>query len=330
MTRATKLIVAASVAAAAAPLAAMAACNSVTGVGEYTFEAGATTSTSTSTTSTTTSTTTGSGGGDAAAPGTCPDGDPEACGPVAGGTAACEGGVCVAVCSAGFTDCDGDFFTGCEVETARDPKNCGACARQCEATNVVALACSDGACTSTCTLGFANCSTPGAPAPDDGCETPANTTANCGSCGNACASGQSCNGSACVCSGASCGGLLSNCNGGRCVCGVGAPTCAPGEVCGSSGCACASAGKCQPGQTCCAGLSGCFDLMTNPKSCGACGRACAPGFLCKGGECTCEGAGPSACDAGGPGSCANGVCSCNDGAVTCAPGQRCLTDGSCG
>src|SRR5262245_16739410 len=44
----------------------------------------------------------------------------------------CKAGVCGLTCTAGFTDCDGRGETGCEARLPGDPKNCGACGRDCE------------------------------------------------------------------------------------------------------------------------------------------------------------------------------------------------------
>ncbi|WP_437574784.1 hypothetical protein [Sorangium sp. So ce887] len=56
-------------------------------------------------------------------------------------SAACEAGACVVACDAGFADCDGAPSTGCEVELASDPFNCGACGNSCAGG-----ACEDGTC----------------------------------------------------------------------------------------------------------------------------------------------------------------------------------------
>ena len=48
--------------------------------------------------------------------------------------ALCSAGTCIALCQAGFADCDGDASNGCEVDTANDPAHCGACARSCSAS----------------------------------------------------------------------------------------------------------------------------------------------------------------------------------------------------
>ncbi|MEO0324980.1 MAG: MopE-related protein, partial [Myxococcota bacterium] len=65
------------------------------------------------------------------------------CGPQPGASVnECADGACVATCDAGFGDCDGVFETGCEVETATDPANCGACGNACVGEDI----CAAGAC----------------------------------------------------------------------------------------------------------------------------------------------------------------------------------------
>jgi hypothetical protein len=57
------------------------------------------------------------------------------------GTPACTSGVCrIAVCPAGFSDCDGIAANGCETNTNASPTNCGACGHVCTATPSVCAA----------------------------------------------------------------------------------------------------------------------------------------------------------------------------------------------
>jgi hypothetical protein len=54
------------------------------------------------------------------------------CGLVDNGTPGCSGGECVAQCSSGFDDCDGDYATGCETSLT-NREDCGGCGVACEA-----------------------------------------------------------------------------------------------------------------------------------------------------------------------------------------------------
>ncbi|MBI5534032.1 MAG: hypothetical protein HY898_15025 [Deltaproteobacteria bacterium] len=266
---------------------------------------------------------------------------PNACS-FAHATAACTGGVCsIASCNSGWANCDGAAPNGCEVSLQTDMGNCGACGRACGTQNVLSRACSSGVCSSTCTLGFANCSLPATGA-DDGCELTVSTNStNCGACANNC----TVLGGGFVCGG---GGRPANrcgCNSngdcdttytsgfclstGQCRCSM--VNCNYGELCrdnaGPDVCSCNGGAACAAGQTCCQTTpAGCKDLQTDAASCGACGRPCPPGFKCTAGACACNG--NASCDAGSPGSCVGTACVC--GSTTCIQGKRCLAGGICG
>jgi len=81
-----------------------------------------------------------------------------------------------------LTNCDGGL-----VDLQTDPKNCGACFKQCTydggAPNVVA-ACSAGMCGSACDLGWGDCNK----VTSDGCETAVTNIMQCGACGHVCGS----------------------------------------------------------------------------------------------------------------------------------------------
>jgi hypothetical protein len=79
---------------------------------------------------------------------------------------------------------------------------------------VLLAQCSAGLCDSTCVAGFGNCTTPGAPTADNGCETNTGTDpANCGACGRACSTAGTaalaCSGGLCT---STCAANLGNCN----------------------------------------------------------------------------------------------------------------------
>lgn len=139
-------------------------------------------------------------------------------------------------CLPGYLDCDPLKVNGCETNTATDVTNCGACGNVCNATNGTPTC--DGSCGIQCivvaNVFYGDCT--GGPA--DGCETPLNTTQNCGACGNACN-----------------------------------PVNTTGPVCGASGC---TYGACNPGFDDCDGneANGCETPLNTNSDCGACGIAC--------------------------------------------------------
>ncbi len=94
--------------------------------------------------------------------------------------AMCEQGSC----DAGFADCDGVPFDGCEVDLNGDVNNCGQCGNVCVAPPNVEVTCDMGVCKlGACVQGFTDCNNN----MQDGCE--ADTTSdvnNCGACGNVC------------------------------------------------------------------------------------------------------------------------------------------------
>lgn len=264
---------------------------------------------------------------------------------------ACVNSTCGLACNAGFNDCDGMAATGCEVNTSSNVNHCGACGRACSGTGVASKSCTNGLCDSTCDLGFANCTTPAAPAMDNGCEqnaanTNLNGELNCGGCGNSCnsqgnpAADFECDGGNatqkfCACSTNSeclAGGTGTCTANDTCLCGpAGGPftECAPGEACGAgNACSCNGGAACAMGQTCCVSPAGCKDLQTDPQSCGACGHGCAPGFICNNGACRCDDA--NDCNTGGgvTTACNSGLCQCNG--TPCGVGERCMPNGTCG
>jgi Stigma-specific protein, Stig1 len=109
--------------------------------------------------------------------------------------AVCEGGGCQQRCVAGWGDCDGSAVNGCEHNVSNDPGNCGACLSRCPRPANALPTCSGGVCGRTCNAGWGDCDG----APQNGCEVNLfGTRERCGSCGNACQSGQQCRGGACT------------------------------------------------------------------------------------------------------------------------------------
>lgn len=140
--------------------------------------------------------------------------------------AACASGFCALnACEDGFMSCDGLPQTGCEVDIAGDPANCGGCGNDCGAmlANTAETSCgSSHDCEIvSCADGFASCD--GADA--TGCETSIHTTSDCGGCASSsqnepctglanvttaeCPAG-SCQIAACASGWANCDGTVSN------------------------------------------------------------------------------------------------------------------------
>ncbi len=205
---------------------------------------------------------------------------------------------------------------------------------------------------STCPVGLQPCTT--------GCVDVANDNSNCGSCGVACTSGQTCVGGSCVCATgqALCGGTcvdtqanvsncgscgvtcevpLETCTAGSCVCASGYLDCGAGCTntqadaanCGACGTVCVSPQVCSLGAcsaTCADGLTACnqacVNLTNDPLNCGTCGTTCGAGQSCQNSQCQCS-PGLLAC---------NGACvdpqldnaNCGICGNLCGAGQSCM------
>jgi uncharacterized repeat protein (TIGR01451 family) len=298
--------------------------------------------------------------------------DPANCGAcgvkcsVANGLPACVGGACViAVCSPGYSNCDGQYGDGCEVADASfasDPSNCGGCGQVCAPAHATG-ACSNAVCgIGSCAPGFADCDGKAA----DGCEYDASKFAsdpsNCGGCGKACAAGFVCTAGACVQNAcppgfSDCNGLpgdgceyansgfandLQNCGG----CGL---VCAPAQASGVCQAGACTIGACAPGYSDCNGLpgDGCefanAGFATDAANCGGCGLACAPAHAagaCVGGGCTvgaclpgyadCDGLAADGCEVDA-GAFASDPMNCGGCGLACAPphGTGACSAGAC-
>ncbi len=94
----------------------------------------------------------------------------------------CVTGSClISSCNSGYNNCNGLDIDGCEINTASDVSNCGACSNQCTNSHGTTQ-CTSGNCDPSCSSLWGNCDSD----PDDGCETPTNTLSDCGNCNVAC------------------------------------------------------------------------------------------------------------------------------------------------
>ncbi|MBI5512220.1 MAG: hypothetical protein HY909_00540 [Deltaproteobacteria bacterium] len=200
----------------------------------------------------------------------------------------CSAGTCrLTTCNAGFTNCDGDFGTGCETQTSSDPFNCGACGAACRTPNATPL-CAAGNCrVGTCEGGFGDCNG----TITDGCETRLTTVENCGRCRTVCRVANAipvcrddiCQVGACTAPFSDCNGAVTdgceanlltdprNCGGCALTCGVvhATPRCASGV--------CDYEGACELGFADCNSdrRDGCeTNTRTDPMNCSRCGNTC--------------------------------------------------------
>ncbi len=257
------------------------------------------------------------------------------------GTAACSNGACgVGSCDANFADCDHLAGNGCEVSTATETGNCGACGVVCNDAPSATATCSAGVCGYACAPGQRDCDGN----TTNGCEVDANAdSANCGGCGVVCTQGRTCQAGSCTT--AVCAGGLADCdNDGSNGCEV---TLASNAAhCGGCGVACSytnGTGSCTAGAcalaTCAPGYANCnasstdgceVNLGSSAANCGGCGNTCVVAngtAACFAGACA-----PAACNTGytlAGGACVdvnecatnNGNCAANE-VCTNTPGSR--------
>ncbi|CAF0856848.1 unnamed protein product [Adineta steineri] len=239
-------------------------------------------------------------------------------------TPTCSNGVCTIMkCDSGYTDCDLNPNTGCEINTQTDIKNCGTCKTVCSLSHA-SSSCSSGICIiSSCNTGFGDCDRTAA----NGCEVNVLTTpTSCGSCDGFC----SYTNAAAGCTAGSC--TLGTCSTGYTDCnnkpsdGCEINTAADSQNCGTCNNACnlfQATSTCTSGvctiTSCTGGYNDCDQKSANGcesnpaidvQNCGACKTVCKytnaiP--LCNSGTCTL-----SMCNSG-YGDCINGV---SDGCET--------------
>jgi hypothetical protein len=273
-----------------------------------------------------------------------------ACGTGCPGTT-CMGGQCTNQCLFGWLDCDQNIVTGCEVNAANDPDNCGNCGTRCAFDQT----CESGKC--TCPAGSANCN---GELPD-GCEVSISSDpSNCGGCGASCGPNQDCDDASCTCQPGFADCNLDANDGCEVNLATSAQHCgACNQACGANGVCAGKQCGCAPGFLNCDGQLGCEAAATSPLSCGNCavqcggsspvcdGTACVP--ACGSGEQLCGGSCVSfatdplhcgACDSPvGPNQkCVAGLPACAPGWGNCNAQPGCETDltsdkancGSCG
>jgi hypothetical protein len=215
-------------------------------------------------------------------------------------TGACSASACrIGSCNTGFADCDGQYSTGCEVNTQTSTGNCGSCGNACTNGHGT-TSCKVGACTPVCSAGFNDCDSD----PDNGCETNLNTDPlNCGMCGKKCtfANGSgACQAGTCVLTGCNAGFAdcdLNPVNG----CEVALNTTSNCGVCGrqctnANGTTACVGGVCTP--ACSANFASCdgnpnngceTNTGTDLANCGSCNAACSMAngtASCSGGNCS--------------------------------------------
>jgi len=150
-------------------------------------------------------------------------------------TPSCMAGACVARCEAGWGDCDTSRDNGCETSTVNNPSHCGGCGVVCSLANASATCASDRCAIVACSAGYQDCDRNVM----TGCEAALMTsTTHCGACGNACATGQSCNSGVCQCPTGQtlCLGACTPTQSDRLNCGACNLACPAGQMCVSGAC----------------------------------------------------------------------------------------------
>jgi hypothetical protein len=166
--------------------------------------------------------------------------------------------------------------------------------------------------TTTCNSGQLECG--------GACVNVQSDSQNCGSCGNACGSGSSCQAGKCSCTSGfvSCGGSCVASNAQHC--GSSCTACSGTDVCNSDG-TCSS--TCSSGTKC---TDGACSSSTNSADCGSCGNICSGGTTCVNGACSCGTSSQMVCN----GSCVDITTTTNCGTCgnKCGSGQTC-SSGNC-
>ncbi len=229
-------------------------------------------------------------------------------------SAGCMGPGNMCATGSGVGVCCSTFFSFTCVDLVNDTQNCGGCGAKCD----MGQQCVNGACVGVqapCgpeNLGrFCGPTTDGGSRPTccaGGCKNMADDPANCGTCGHACNTGESCVNGGCAFVGCS-----ARPNG---------STCWDGTAFGD----------------CCAEM--CVDNQTDEANCGQCGRRCAANAVCEQGRCgvtTCtpEVAGSVCFEGAAVGRCCGTECvdtssdtrHCSGCGLACNAGEMCVNAG---
>ena len=274
-----------------------------------------------------------------------------ACGVVCSGAhsaGGCVSGACtVTACDPGFGDCNRVASDGCEVGTASDPYNCGACLNVCPAGPFATATCTAGACGVRCLAGHADCDG----IASNGCETDLGSDpSHCGTCATSCPSRLHataactagvcdiyCSGSYRDCDGNAANGCEVDALSDAAHCGTCGNACtAPHAALACTGGAC-TLGSCASGWGNCNGIAadGCeTSTQSDLLNCGGCFRSCpnvpfaAPtcgsgvcGFTCLAGRADCNGVASDGCES----ALASDAANCGTCGHACSAGQVCDT-----
>ena len=222
--------------------------------------------------------------------------------------AKCSRGECQITCSAGYGNCDGEVWNGCEVDLSSSTSNCGACNLNClNLPSVASASCLRGSCQIACKPNRANCDNNSS----NGCEVDLlSDLGNCGKCGVVCKNLQNVKSTTCLNGGcqivtcadgyADCdknveNGCEVNLNDSESHCGACGQKCSTDSCSGSADATCSSGKciiKCKEGLSDCNenALDGCeSDLLSDEKNCGKCGNECKWNEVCKDGKCSTTG-----------------------------------------
>lgn len=234
-------------------------------------------------------------------------------------TTTCDKGKCTFVCEEGYSDCDGDQSTGCEVKqgTIEHCTSCDACPTP--ETPRQDPVCAPGGCGFTCRIPYSNCDTKSGQREINLDTDPK----NCGECGNVCPEDHgiaTCNKGQCMlqCKQgfADCDGNIAN----GCETPLGSPDhCTSCDACPAPLNTTPACGQDNPGCgfTCTAPFEDCdstssngceMNTNVNIYNCGACNKKCP--------------------DLNGDASCVDGKCNidCHPNFKECVPGEGCSID----